>query len=264
MQEALQYWRRALRWSWLSLRAYWHAWLVSCLVWVAADVFLFKIYGRSVASQVETQSAISEIIPGLLVFFLLLFIVGLIVAPIKLDKQALARITELDSQIKKLQERFTPVFSIRHEQDNSSYYYCGGASNGGFKLIRIGIFNESLSTIHNVEVKLTRVIVCPEAMGKLPVPLHIKGDNTGPPFRKSATISSRGELLIDVVQWIWRPSGGQPRLSFCSAEEGVDIIGAPGVYEYEITVHVTGDGVKDITKSFKTCLEDTRLTLLEV
>lgn len=82
-----EYWGRAFIWAWEAVKSHFLALFFSLAVFVVADVFLFKFYGRMAASKMEAQSALSEIIPGFIIFIFLLLGALFIRAPVVIDRE---------------------------------------------------------------------------------------------------------------------------------------------------------------------------------
>ncbi|TAJ10051.1 MAG: hypothetical protein EPO61_04875 [Nitrospirae bacterium] len=237
------------------------AYILSAFLAVPIAWFYLWFFGQGkvVFGEMNTAAAYIGALATIATFF---FIGNLVRVPFLIVREKTKDIDDLTQRNALLEDKLKPRFSFLYDRDNSSYRHEGTH----FKLARIGVFNESYGEpLTDVHVNLKRVAVCLSAEGKLPTPLHFKGDNKADndprPYKTSADINPRDELLVDVAQWQW---DGQnlPKILFPSVE--AQIYGDPGIYEFEIVIQVTAKNSADCMVTYKTALDGTKFILKRI
>ena len=216
-----EYWGRAFIWAWEAVKSHFLALMFSLAVFVVADVFLFKFYGRIAASKMEAQSALSEIIPGFIIFIFLLLGTLFVRAPVVIDRERREIIASLNQQIAHYQNRAAPKIAFVFEE-HPPYTVLEKQVGDDLKiwLFRVGVKNIWNERLADCSVKIT---VSPRGERSLPRPLKLASDN--PPevisnvaHRKTFPLNADDTELIDVVRVEQRKDTA--RIDVCYAREG--------------------------------------------
>mgnify|MGYP003393153957 CR=1 FL=1 len=249
------YWIRAFVWAWQEVKAHFSALVVSLATFVVADVFLFRFYGRMTASQMEAESVLSEILPGIIIFIILLLVAVFVLAPVAIDRERRKNIASLNQQIAHFQDRAASKIAFVFEE-NPPYTVLEKQVGDDLKiwLFRVGVKNIWNERLSDCSVKIT---VSPRGERYLSRPLKLASDN--PPdlvgyvaHHKTFPINADDTELVDVVRVEQRKDTA--RIDICYAREGLRDIstdtGLIGGDSWVLTLIATAEIGKQTGESF--------------
>ncbi len=247
------YWVRAFLWACQTLKSRFLDVMLSCAA-VVVSVFLLRFFGRTTPSKIDAQSVLSEMLPGFIIFVILLLGVLFFRAPIVIDRERRESIASLNQQIAHHEDRAAPKIEFLFEEQ-PPYTVLEKQVGDDLKiwLFRVGVKNIWNERLNDCSVK---IIVSPRGERYLPRPLKLASDNPSEllgniDHRKTFPLNVDDTELIDVVKVEQRKDTA--RIDVCYAREGLrDICTDAGLGngEWVLTLIATAEIGKRTGESF--------------
>lgn len=128
------------------------------------------------------------------------------------------------------------------DEEMIAAFYSKSTTQSTVARVRLRIYGGD--TVEGVKVILTNVKDCPELNGLLPFSLRFKDDNCTP-HKTCLDLNAEDDQFVDVASWIW-DSKCHPAIVFHRAIGDIEV----PLKEYEITLRLTGKGIRSDTKRF--------------
>lgn len=246
VRDAALYVRQIWLDTYYSLKSLRQALLWAVVSFGVGDILNYYESGRSLASKIDYETWISSLRPAVCMFFSVLIVRIIFVAPFRLWRRD-------QEEKQQLYARIQP--SLRVTTGTSEPWIqvqCGQqpgqtvVSPGYLYTYRIGVSNGGVEPVRNVRVRLVEIEPAPVRLIPMPCHLEIMNDRQEPrresfDLQPSARGSDRDGVFVDVVRYFVGDSS-QEWMGFCHLATGVNTSVHSQRYRLKLTISSDNGG----------------------